>query len=172
MVSTGAADGLSAARPFAWDWPSIVRMAKTLVVVTVVTFVLSVAAATLVPGLPTRLLALIEKVQFWPTTWLTGLWAVFFLILLNNIRAAFTGALIGPASVWLNSRLNTKHEASPDVPGSSIGERIAITMATALTNVGRRIQILEGLTGGERVIVAGKIGLRAGEAVRAVDLEN
>lgn len=40
------------------------------------------------------------------------------------------------------------------------------------TNVGRRIQILEGLTGGERVIVAGKIGLRAGEAVRAVDLEN
>jgi len=40
------------------------------------------------------------------------------------------------------------------------------------TSVGRRIQILEGLTGGERVIIAGKIGLRAGETVRAVDLEN
>ena len=128
----------SDAGTFAWDWLCVRRMSVTLVVVTVVTFVLAVALGALAPGLPSHLLRLIEKVQLWPTTWLTGVWAMFFIILLNNMRAAFIGALIGPGSVWLNARLNSEHPDLEDDVRPSAGERVASAIARALIGVGRR----------------------------------
>jgi len=123
---------------FAWDWWSIGRCVRALAVATVATFLLAVAVGALAPGLPGRVLALIDKVAFWPTAYLSHVLAFFLFILINNIRAALTAAALGPLSVWVNGRINARHQVDADAKLSLV-DRAAGAIARGLVALGRRI---------------------------------
>jgi len=93
---------------FAWDWPSFARCAKAFCLATLAVFVLGVGLGAYLPALPGRVLGLLEAINLWPTAYLTHLVPIFLFILLANLKSAFIAALLGPASVWVNARLNAR----------------------------------------------------------------
>lgn len=141
VAEAAGAEVVERTRPqsaFAWDWWSIGRCVRALAVATVAAFLVAVAVGALAPGLPGRVLAFIDKVAFWPTAYLSHVLAFFLFILINNIRAALTAAALGPLSVWVNGRINARHQVVDDAELSLI-DRAAGAMARGLVAVGQRI---------------------------------
>lgn len=126
-------------RAFLWDWPTFARCGRAFFLSTVVVFVVGVAVGALVPGLPTRVLNVIQAIVLWPSDCFSQLIPIYLLILLGNIKAAFLTALLGPASVWLNAKLNSRHSRTPATESSPPRwtDRLAEGVAAATIRAGR-----------------------------------
>jgi uncharacterized membrane protein SpoIIM required for sporulation len=128
-------------RAFLWDWPTFSRCGRAFLLSTVVVFVVGVAVGALVPGLPTRVLNVIQSIVLWPSDYFSQLIPIYLLILLGNMKAALLTALLGPFSVWLNAKLNSGHPE--DVPTGSSPmrriDRLAEGVAAATIRAGRLV---------------------------------
>jgi len=124
---------------FLWDWPTFTRCARAFAIATVVLFVMAVTAGALAPGLPTRVLNVIQSIVLWPSDYFSQLVPIYLLILLGNIKAAFLTALLGPASVWLNARLNIRQQrnAGSGAGKMRLADRLACAVANATIRAGR-----------------------------------
>jgi uncharacterized membrane protein SpoIIM required for sporulation len=136
-----ASPALPVAGAFLWDWPTFARCLRAFVLGTLVVFVLAVSVGALAPGLPTRVLDVIQLIVLWPSDYFAQLVPIYLLILLGNTKAAFLTALLGPASVWLNARLNirrAKHSGHPAGQPRLI-EWVAHGVAQATIRAGRLV---------------------------------
>jgi uncharacterized membrane protein SpoIIM required for sporulation len=120
-----------------WDWPTFARCGRAFLTATVVVFLLSVAVGAMVPGLPTRMLNVIQSIVLWPSDYFSQLIPIYLLILLGNMKAALLMALLGPISVWLNARLNTRRRAEAGHSPPRLVDRLAHAVAAATIRAGR-----------------------------------
>ncbi len=140
-VIAGGQAAPAAARAFLWDWPTFARCARAFGLATVAVFVIGVAAGAMAPGLPTRVLNVIQSIVLWPSEYFTQLIPIYLLILLGNMKAAFLTSLLGPASVWLNAKLNTRSQESVPTETSPprLVDRLAAGVAAATIRAGRLV---------------------------------
>ena len=124
---------------FLWDWPTFARCGGAFALATVVLFVIAVTIGALAPGLPTHVLNVIQSIVLWPSDCFSQLIPIYLLILLGNIKAAFLTALLGPASVWLNARLNMRQQknAGSEAGKMKLADRLACRVANATIRAGR-----------------------------------
>jgi uncharacterized membrane protein SpoIIM required for sporulation len=136
-----AAVARPASRAFVWDWPSFVRCGKAFAGAVLSVFVLGVMVGALVPGLPSRVLNAIQSVVLWPSDYFAQLIPLYLLILLANMKASFLTALLGPASVWVNARLNAARSEEREWGGGPPGlvTRLACGVAAATVRAGRAV---------------------------------
>ncbi len=143
--------------PFLWDAASCARCARAFLATVLVVFVVSVAAGAYLPGLPTRLLGVLQAVNLWPSAYLSHLVPLFFLILLSNIKSALIAATLGPLGTWALARANAGY---PSVRGSAyrprrLVDRAALAVARGVLRLGRRVF---PELGGERRDLAARTG--------------
>lgn len=124
-----------------WDWPTFARCGRAFILATVALFIAGVVVGALVPGLPTRMLNVIQSIVLWPSEYFTQLIPIYLLILLGNMKAAFMTALLGPGSVWVNAKLNCRsrgHGVAQSGP-SRLVDRLAGAVAAATIRAGRLV---------------------------------
>jgi hypothetical protein len=127
--------------PFVWDGPSVYRCARAFLGTAALVFVSGVAIGAYAPGLPTRVLGLIEAVNLWPSAYLSHLVPIFFFILLSNIKSAMIAGLLGPLGAWVSARANAGPH-SPARPRSRLArlaEAVTCLLARGVIWAGRRV---------------------------------
>ena len=138
-ASVGRASSPSS--PFLWDWPSVARCARAFIATTGVVFVVGVTAGACLPGLPSRLLGVLQAINLWPSAYLLHLVPIFFFILLSNTKSALIAALLGPLGAWTSARANAGY---PSARGSalrptSLPDRVTLALARCVLLGGRRV---------------------------------
>jgi uncharacterized membrane protein SpoIIM required for sporulation len=135
------AEGGPAAHTFLWDWPTSARCGRAFLAAALVVFVVGVVVGAFAPGFPARILEAIQTVVLWPSEYFSQLVPIYLLILLANVKAAFLTALLGPVSVWVNAKLNSRHRRRGSRAAGSVRlpDRIACAVAAATVRAGRAV---------------------------------